>query len=210
MSSLDHLNRHPERGRTDRAALDALLDSQIVGTLATVVDGAPWVVPMLYARDGDRLLVHGSTGAGALRHIAAGAPVSLCVMAVDAIVVGHTTFSSSANYRSAVIRGSATALTGDAKVIALDLISDHVIPGRPAEVRPMSTRELAATIALELPIVDGWWLYKTRDAQASEPDEDTTAWTGLIPLTSRYGEPVASPWAGDAPVPESVLRLCTH
>ena len=70
---VDRLQRFPEQGVTDRAALDALLDSQWVGVLSCVVDGLPLAVPMLYARDGDRLLLHGSTGAGALRQVAAGA-----------------------------------------------------------------------------------------------------------------------------------------
>ena len=79
------LHRHRERGSTDRALLDALLDDVLAGTLSTVVDGRPWVVPLLFARDGDRILLHGSTGAGALRHVADGAPAALAVVAVDAV-----------------------------------------------------------------------------------------------------------------------------
>ena len=61
---VERLGRHAERGRSEREALDALLDEVLAGTLSTVVDGRPWVVPMLFARDGDRVLLHGSTGAG--------------------------------------------------------------------------------------------------------------------------------------------------
>ena len=110
----ERLGRHAERGRSERAALDALLDEVLAGTLSTVVDGRPWVVPMLFARDGDQVLLHGSTGAGALRQVAAGAPAVLSVTVVDGLVVAHTTFESSANYRSAVIHGELTPL-GDAE-----------------------------------------------------------------------------------------------
>ena len=73
--TLDDLTRMKEMRRSDRAELDRLLDEELVGTLATVTtDGEPWAVPMLYARVGDRVLLHGSTGAGALRRVAAGAP----------------------------------------------------------------------------------------------------------------------------------------
>src|SRR5688500_12590509 len=65
-----HVHRLADQAVTARAALDALLDSQWVGVLSCVADGAPLAVPMLYARDGDRLLLHGSTGAGALRRVA--------------------------------------------------------------------------------------------------------------------------------------------
>ena len=80
----DQINRHRERARSERAELDAVLDAgHHVGTLSTVADGRPWVVPMLYGRAGDRILMHGSVGAGALRYVATGAPAALCVMHVD-------------------------------------------------------------------------------------------------------------------------------
>ena len=102
----DQINRHRERARHERADLDAVLDAgHHVGTLSTVVDGRPWVVPMLYGRAGDRILMHGSVGAGALRYVAAGAPAALCVMHIDGWVYAHTLFDSSANYRSAVVHG---------------------------------------------------------------------------------------------------------
>lgn len=205
--SIDRLSRMPERGSADRDAMNALLDSQPWGTLSTVsLHGEPWVVPIFYARDGDRLLFHGSTGAGALRAVAAGAPVAFCVAAMDALVVGATTFDSSANYRSAVLRGTASVLTGDEKADALDVLSDRLIPGRVAEVRPSSRKELAATVALALPIEEGQWLYKARSGQASEPEEPTDAWGGIVPLHTRWGTPEAAPWSR-ADLPESVRRL---
>jgi nitroimidazol reductase NimA-like FMN-containing flavoprotein (pyridoxamine 5'-phosphate oxidase superfamily) len=87
----DQINRHRERARDERAELDAVLDAgHHVGTLSTVADGRPWVVPMLYGRAGDRILMHGSVGAGALRYVATGAPAALCVMHVDGWVYAHT------------------------------------------------------------------------------------------------------------------------
>ena len=74
---LDRLTRKPDRGTSSRARLDALLDDQLIATVSSVVDGQPWMVPLLYARDGDRVLIHGSTGAGLLRHLAQGAPACL-------------------------------------------------------------------------------------------------------------------------------------
>lgn len=202
------LHRHRERARTDRAALDDLLDEVPVGTVSTVADGHPWVVPMLFARAGDQVVVHGSTGAGALRHLAAGAPAVLCVMALDAIVVGPSTFASSANYRSAVVRGRLTSVEGESKAIALDALANRLIPGRPAEVRPMTARELAATAVLALPITEGDWLVKTRSGPPGPPEEDTDAWCGVVPVHAVRGEPEPAPWVPeDVPVPDSVRRL---
>jgi nitroimidazol reductase NimA-like FMN-containing flavoprotein (pyridoxamine 5'-phosphate oxidase superfamily) len=201
------LNRHRERGSDDRHVLDAILDDVLAGTLSTVVDGRPWVVPMLFARDGDRVLLHGSTGAGALRQVAAGAPAALCVLAVDGLVVAHTTFESSANYRSAVVQGTLTPLTGDDARAALDVLSDRLVPGRPAEVRPSTPRERAATLVVALPIVEGQWVVKVRTGGPSEPDEPTEAWSGVVPLHTVAGAPEPAPWSADRPVPESVRRL---
>jgi nitroimidazol reductase NimA-like FMN-containing flavoprotein (pyridoxamine 5'-phosphate oxidase superfamily) len=202
------LNRFPEQGVTDRAALDTLLDSQWAGVLSCAVDGEPLAVPMLYARDGDRVLLHGSTGAGALRHVAAGAPAVLTVFALDALVVAPTTFESSVNYRSATIRGRLTPV--EEHEAALDLFSDVVIPGRIEEVRRPTPKELAATMVLSLPIAEGGWLLKVADdwpATPEEADADPGVWSGLVPARRVLDQPVPAPWATDLPVPPSVRRL---
>lgn len=204
----ERLARHAERGSTERGALDALLDEVLAGTLSTVVDGRPWVVPMLFARDGDRILLHGSTGAGALRRVASGAPAALTVVSVDGLVVAHTTFESSANYRSAVVHGELVTLTGAERAGALDRLSDRLLPGRTGEVRPTTRREEAATLAMALPITDGRWLLKARAGGPSAPEEETAgAWCGVVPLRTVAGVPEPAPWAGDAPVPASVEAL---
>ena len=204
--SRQRLRRLTDRARSERADLDALRDEVLTGTLSTVVDGRPWVVPMLFARDGDRVLLHGSTGAGALRHVAAGAPAVFSVMVVDGLVVAHTTFDSSANYRSAVIHGVLTPLTGEDRETSLDRISERLIPGRTAEVRPMLPKEVAATLAMELPITVGQWVLKARSGGASVPDEETDAWSGVVPLRVVAGDPEPAPWSVEAatPVPASV------
>lgn len=204
----ERLGRHAERGSGERAALDALLDEVLAGTLSTVVDGRPWVVPMLFARDGDRILLHGSTGAGALRQVAAGAPAALTVVSVDGLVVAHSTFDSSANYRSAVVHGELETLTDADRTRALEVLSDRLLPGRTGEVRPMTRREEAATLAMALPITDGRWLLKARSGGPSTPEEDTGgAWCGVVPLRVVAGEPEPAPWSGEAAVPASVRTL---
>ncbi len=202
------ISRHRERSATERAVLDALLDDEMAGTLALAVDGRPWVVPMLFARDGDRVLLHGSTGAGVLRRAAAGAPVALSVVVLDGLVVAHSTFESSANYRSAVVQGVAEVLHGEAKSAALVALSNRLLPGRVAEVQPMTAKEEAATVVLALPIVEDQWLVKTRTGPPEEPEGPTDAWCGVIPLHSVAGDLVTAPWTGaDLPVPASVRAV---
>jgi nitroimidazol reductase NimA-like FMN-containing flavoprotein (pyridoxamine 5'-phosphate oxidase superfamily) len=210
---LNQINRHRERSRDDRADLDAVLDAgNHVGSLSTVVDGRPWVVPMLYGRDGDRVLLHGSVGAGALRHVMAGAPAALCVTHLDGWVYAHTLFNSSANYRSAVVHGQLTQLRGEEAVAALTTISEGLTPGRSAEVPPHTKKQVAATAALAMDITDGQWTVKIRAAGPGEPDEDEepdpALWTGVLPIVSTYGRP--QPGEGiepGTPVSPSILSV---
>lgn len=205
-ADLGALTRIPDRAQGDRAALDALLDEVLIGTLSTVVDGLPWVVPMLFARIGNRVILHGSTGAGALRHVAAGAPAAFCVTALDGIVVAESTFESSANYRSAVLRGRLETLAAEDKASAIDTLSDRVLPGRTREVRASTTKEFAATIGVALTITDDNWILKQRDGHPGEPQEEHENWCGVVPLRLTAGEPIPAPWSV-GPVPPSVRAV---
>ncbi|GAB2665073.1 pyridoxamine 5'-phosphate oxidase family protein [Gordonia jinhuaensis] len=200
MTALDELNRYRSRG-ADRDVLDALLDEVKVGVLSTVVDGLPWSVPMLFARVGDRILLHGSTGAGALRQVATGAPATFTVFALDGLVVAETLFDHSANYRSAVIRGCLEMVEAD-EADVLRSLSDKLIPGRASEVPTITGKETAATLTLSMAIGDDNWLCKARSGGPAEGSGDT--WTGVIPVSLQFGDPVTA--TGDEP-PASVRSL---
>ena len=203
------LTRKPDRAVDDRAALDAFLDEQLSGVLATVHEGRPHVIPIVYARDGDRLLFHGSTGAGALRMAADGTPVSFCVHTVDAIRLSYNGLHHSVNYRSAVVEGVATRLTGDEHRAALDLLVDPLGPVRNAEIVPVASRDAARTITLALPIVAGHWLMKTRQGQLARADEaPDDVWMGTVSLHVVADDPLPSTGQDPAlPVPASVRRF---
>ena len=207
-TSNTRLTRLAELGSSDRAALDALLDASKVAHVAVVKDDRPVVIPTACARDGDVLLMHGSTGSGWMREVATGAPVSVAVTSVEGLVVARSAFESSMLYRSAVLFGSCAVLAGDDKQAALDVLTDHLIPGRTAEVRASTPKELAATLVLALPIET--WSLKISDDWPEDPPEDVDgpAWAGLLPLETAYAVPVAAPDLRDGiDVPPSVRRL---
>jgi nitroimidazol reductase NimA-like FMN-containing flavoprotein (pyridoxamine 5'-phosphate oxidase superfamily) len=201
--------RLPELMTHDRAALDALLDTTIVGQVAFVDEhGLPGVLPTAVARHGDELLVHGSTGSRWMR-LVAGAPAAVSVTAVDGVVVARSTFESSLAYRSAVIFGAFRRLDGDEKAAALDLFSERLLPGRTREVRASTRKELAATMLLALPL-DRWSL-RVSDGWPEDPDDDraTDAWAGRVWFGARPVARVeAAPDLRDGvPVPPSVSGL---
>ncbi|WP_203453895.1 pyridoxamine 5'-phosphate oxidase family protein [Jiangella aurantiaca] len=207
-SSPTRLTRMADKAVTDLAALHALLDDVLLGHVAVLVDGHPVAFPTAVARDGDRLLVHGSTGSSWLRALSAGAPASVTVTAMDAVVVARASFESSFHYRSAVLFGRFTALDGDEKERALDVLVDRILPGRSAELRRPTKRELAATLILALPITE--WSLKVSERWPDDLPEDVDGptWAGIVPLRRGYGDPVPAPdLRAGIPVPPSVRAL---
>ncbi|WP_231601498.1 pyridoxamine 5'-phosphate oxidase family protein [Salinibacterium sp. SWN167] len=185
--------RMPEKMSRDRAALDALLDSEIVGNVAYVQeDGTPGVLPTGVARLGDELIVHGSSGSRWMR-LVSGAPVAISVTAVGGIVVARSAFESSLIYSSAVLFGSFRVLEGEEKAAAVNAITEKLIPGRLTEVRPNSKKELAATLVLALPIAE--WSLRTSDDWPDDTDADIAgdAWGGQVRWGARAVEVVATP-----------------
>ncbi len=188
------VNRLAERARYDRASLDAILDEAFIAHVGVVVDGAPVVLPYACARVGDELMLHGSTRAGALRAIAAGAPVCATVTHLDGLVVARSGFQSSMNYRTAVIHGRAREVGERAeKVRLLDAMLEHLVPGRGRQIRGMTDGELAATLVCALPLDE--FSVKVRDYGVKEPEEDVdpAVWAGVIPLRLVAGAPQPDP-----------------
>jgi nitroimidazol reductase NimA-like FMN-containing flavoprotein (pyridoxamine 5'-phosphate oxidase superfamily) len=200
--------RLPELASTDRAALDRLLDSALVGHFALVADdGSPAILPTAVIRDGDRVLCHGSTGSRWMRRLATGVPTALAVTSYDGLVVARSAFESSIHYRSAVIFGSCTPVTDD-KERVLDVVTERLLPGRAAEVRRHTPAELAATLVLSLPIDD--WSLRISDGWPEDSPDDLagTAWAGVVPMAPVWGTPLPAPdLAEGIEVPPSVEGL---
>jgi nitroimidazol reductase NimA-like FMN-containing flavoprotein (pyridoxamine 5'-phosphate oxidase superfamily) len=187
------IRREAHRQVTERAVLEQILDDALVAHVGVVLDDAPLVLPFACARDGDTLLLHGSTGSGLLR-LASGSPVCVTVTHLDALVFARTTFDSSMRYRSAVVHGLATMVPEAEKAAALDVLSEHLFPGRTAEVRASTAKELAATVLLRVPL-DRASVKVAAGPPEVDPDdvEPRTVWSGLLPLVVAPGDPVASP-----------------
>lgn len=200
MSERTRIRRLPEKTRTQRGDLDAILDAALVAHVGIVADGQPYVVPMGCARDGDRLLLHGSTGSRTMRLMAAGAPVCVTITHLDGLVLARSAFNSSMNYRSAMILGTAAPV--DDELEALRMLTEHLLPGRWAHLRPPTRKELAATLVVALPLTE--WSVKVSEGPPEDEPEDLEAdvWAGVVPMEAVFGEPVPAPdLHPDAPGP---------
>jgi hypothetical protein len=143
-----------------------------------------------------------------MRALAEGADACVTVTALDAVVVARSAFESSFQYRSAVVFGRFTALAGAEKAAALDVLVEKLIPGRTAEVRASSPRELAATLVLAMPLEQ--WSLKVSDKWPEDEPDDVAgdAWAGGVPMRTSYGTPRPAPDLRDGiEVPRSVQRL---
>jgi nitroimidazol reductase NimA-like FMN-containing flavoprotein (pyridoxamine 5'-phosphate oxidase superfamily) len=194
----------------DLDALAALVRDARVGHFAFVEDGQPRVLPTAIVADGAHILLHGSSGSHWLRLLATGIPVALSVTAIDALVVARSAFESSMNYRSAVLFGSCAPVVDSRadRVAALDLVTEGLIPGRVAELRPHSAKELAATLVLRM-TVDEWTL-KVADGWPEDEAADVVgpAWAGILPLRTGYERAIPAPdLAAGIVQPQSVRTL---
>ncbi|MGC1428484.1 MAG: pyridoxamine 5'-phosphate oxidase family protein [Albidovulum sp.] len=182
--------RKPDRATYDRARIDPILKAGLVGHFGFVADGRPMVIPMAYALDGDRIFLHGASKTRAIKGTA-GLPGCLTVTLIDGLVAARSAFHHSVNYRSVLVHGTAHAVTDPDKFDrALQLITEHLLPGRYAEVRPITAKERKATGVLELRIDAA--SAKIRSGPPVDDDEDhgLGLWGGILPITTALGRGV--------------------
>jgi len=189
MTDKTRIGRLPERGVDDMATIQAILDEGLVCHVAYVVDGRPVVLPTLYARDGDRVLLHGSNSMGLARAVRGGSPFSVAVTHLDGVVVARSAFNSSANYRSVVIHGTGVILEGSEKDVALDTLVDRLIPGRLGDVRPSTVTEIRQTTVIALSLDEVSAKIRSGGPNDDEADLDLDIWAGVVPFFTVVGEP---------------------
>ncbi len=204
------VSRLSEKQTTSRDQLDELLDSTPLATVALVRDGHPVIFPTGFARVDDELVIHGSTGSPWMRALADGASAAVSVTGLDGIVVARSGFESSFRYRSAVVFGVFERVPDADKAHYLDRLTEAFIPGRTAELRASTRRELAATLPLRLAIDTDNWSLKVSAGWPDDPDEDIAgdAWAGVVPMSVAYGSPLPAPdLRSGIPVPDSVRAM---
>lgn len=226
-------HRLRERVRYDRAVVHTVLDEALTCHVAFVVDGTPRVLPTLHVRVGETVYLHGSTGSHpALAARGDGIDVSVAVTLLDGLVFARSQFHHSANYRSVVLHGRAHLVDDDeTRERVLTALVDKMATGRAADSRPPTSRELAQTAVLAVPLHEV--SAKVRSGDVADEPEDLTLphWSGVLPLRLAAGEPAAgsegtpvrlpaylldyhrgarpekSPWTTAAPLSGSLVTL---
>lgn len=186
--------REAKRGSHDFKLACQVLDAGKICHVGFCLDGQPYVLPMSYGRLDDKLLLHGSIASRMMKNLADGLPCCVTVTHFDGLVYARSTFNSSMNYRSVMVFGNARLVTDlDEKRSGVQAFVDHLMPGRRADLRESTPKELNATSLLVLPIETFSVKVRTGPPNDSKGDLEAQVWAGVVPLEFTAGEPVDAP-----------------
>ncbi len=188
------VRRIPARGVYDRTVINGILDEALVCHVGFVDEGQPVVIPMLHARVGDRLYIHGSNASRAFDVVSSGVPACVTVTLLDGLVLARSAFHHSANYRSVVILAKGEAVRDrDEKNRILWGLVEHVVPGRWYDARQPTEKELNATAVVGFPLDESSAKIRTGPPKDDAEDYSLPVWAGLLPLTLTPGAPQPDP-----------------
>jgi nitroimidazol reductase NimA-like FMN-containing flavoprotein (pyridoxamine 5'-phosphate oxidase superfamily) len=186
--------REAKRGSHDFKLACDMLDAGKICHVGFTLDDQPYVVPMAYARLDDQLLIHGSIASRLVKNLAAGLRCCVTVTHFDGLVYARSTFNSSMNYRSVMVFGVAKPISdADEKCRGIQALVDHLMPGRRADLRKSTIKELNATSLLTLSIETFSTKCRTGPPSDTKSDLDTPVWAGVVPLELTAREPVDAP-----------------
>lgn len=177
-----------EKAAYDRASVHGILDAGIVAHVAFIQDDNPVVVPMLYGRDGERVFLHGARKSRVIRLLEQTEQASMNVTLLDALVFARSAFNSSMNYRSVTVFGKPEFVDDrDQKLHAMQVISEHAMPGRWAELRAPLEKEIKMTGVISLEITTASAKVSDKPYPEDEPEDySIPVWAGILPLSSAY------------------------
>lgn len=201
------VRRGADRAVYERDEILRILDGALIAHVGVTTDDGPLVLPMAFGRDDEHLYLHGAA-ANHLLGTGSGQQICVTVTHVDGLVMARTPFHNSMNYRSVVVRGVAEKVGDpDEKARALKIITDHVVPNWDL-TRPPTDTDVRKTIVVRLPLTESSAKVRAGDP-IDEPDDVAGPWwAGVVPISSRFGEPYTSAdLTSGADVPDAFVAL---
>ena len=192
------------RGHYDKKTVYEIIDEALICHVGIADEGVPFVIPSLHARDGDKILFHGSKASRLLKHIAAGHQICVTITLLDGLVLARSIFNHSINYRSVVLFGTGRMNEDEQeKMRALETLSEIVTPGRWAETRRPNAKEMNATGIVELTIDSASAKIRTGPPIDLDADYALPVWAGTLHIQQQVLPPVDDPKLADGiPTPD--------
>ncbi|KJF19004.1 pyridoxamine 5'-phosphate oxidase family protein [Acidithrix ferrooxidans] len=194
----------------DQNAIYQFIDQYATCTIGVEIDGTVQMVPTLYARVGDTILLHGSRASSIIRASLKNQKITILINATSALVLPDSIFDHTMDYKSVLIAGSPKEIVNSAlKLKALKQLTDFILPGRWDQVRAPNEKEMRQTVIIEVAIEDA--LLKFSETELSQLESKTT-WTAKINLGNRSFDvknapsPAPSPATDPAKIAEKFLR----
>ncbi len=192
------------RGQYDKETIYQIIDEALICHVGIVEDEIPFVIPIIHARDGDKIILHGAKVSRLIKHIAAGHQVCVTVTLVDGLVLARSIFNHSMNYRSVVLFGTGRILDDEQeKMRGLEILSEFITPGRWEEARKPNAKEMNATTVVELTIDSASAKIRTGPPVDLDADYELPVWAGTLPIQQQILPPVADPKLAEGiPLPD--------
>jgi nitroimidazol reductase NimA-like FMN-containing flavoprotein (pyridoxamine 5'-phosphate oxidase superfamily) len=210
-SKVNSVRQLRDKARYDRDTVHAILDQGLVAHVAFIQDGKPLVVPMIYARDGETLYLHGARKARVIRLLEQSQSICVNVTLVDGIVLARSAFNSSMNYRSVTVFGTPGFLEAEQdKLRAMQCISEHLMPGRWDELREPLDKEVKMTGVIAMQIDDASAKISAGLPVDEEEDYAIPVWAGTLPLTAQLGALISDERILPGATPSAAVLALQH
>ena len=202
----NRVRRSAKRADYDRDTVYRIVDEALYCHVGFVDDGLPYVIPTNHGRMGDRVLIHGAVASRMLNVVESGAPLCITFTLLDGLVLARSVFSHSVNYRSAVLFGTGQLISErEEKLAALEAITEHIMPGRWADARQPSEKELIATSVVAVDIESASAKVRTGPPGDNEEDYALPVWAGVLPMRREFLVPDPDPSRkADVDVPDYI------
>jgi hypothetical protein len=192
--SKTEVSRLANRASYDTAVIHSILDEGVFCHISYSIDNQPFIIPTGYCRIDDQLYIHGSVGSHFLRALTRGIPVCVAVSLLDGLVLARSAFHHSVNYRSVVLFGTPCVVEDEAeRWLALERFTEHIMPGRWAEIRQPNASEMKKTMVFAIPIHEASAKVRTGNVGDDEEDYALNVWAGVLPMVIQPQLPVADP-----------------
>jgi len=189
-STRSRIRRLPKRGVYDKASIYQIIDAGMICHVSFVYEQQPYIIPTLYARQNNQLILHGASTSRMMMHLATGAPAAIAITHVDGMVLARSVFNHSINYRSVVLFGCGRLpVDENEEWEALRILTEHILPGRWDDVRKPNPVEMKATSVVIFDIDDASAKVRTGPPGDEEEDYALPVWAGVIPFQTVYGTP---------------------